>query len=71
MALSMLRNPRGLLALSLALVFLLAVACGDEATPTRAPTNTPAPTAVPATAVPTPTEAPAMMEPVAKGWLSP
>ena len=64
MALSMLRNPRGLLALSLALVFLLAVACGDEATPTRAPTNTPAPTVVPATAVPTPTEAPAMMEPV-------
>ena len=64
MALSMLRNPRGLLALSLALVFLLAVACGDEATPTRAPTNTPAPTDVPATAVPTPTEAPAMMEPV-------
>ena len=51
-----LRNPKLLVFIPVLLLLLIAVACGEDATPTPVPTATPSPTATPVpTATPSPT----------------
>ena len=54
-----LRNPKLLVFIPVLLLLLIAVACGEDATPTPVPTATPSPTATPVpTATPSPTATP-------------
>ncbi len=78
MTYSWLKKPKSLVFIPLVLLLVVALACGEDDTPTPRPTNTPVPataipsataTSVPATAIPAPTATPvpAVVAPTALG----